>query len=697
MAYVRQPFPNPAAEFDAMSLPVTHTIDSDGIGWIDCNDQEGRVNVMNPAMIAALRTAIEGLAAQPVKVVVVLSAKENIFMAGADLKWLGQLPDTAAAAQVSREGQALFSLLADFKVPVLCAIDGACAGGGYELALACHWRIASDAQVTVIGLPEVSHGLIPAWGGCVRLPRLIGAHAATKHILQARLLPAAEALRAGLVDEVVPAASLKARAKVVALRLATAGKPGRTVPTATTNPMSSASPIPDQDIFSFYRKKAGAHGLARQAQLAALDVIEHGATLTLAQALELEAERFSEVAGGAVAKNLIRVFFLKNAAKKNNLDAWFPAEPAGTVALPPARSIGIIGAGVMGTGIAQWCAMRGLGVLLHDADRGILKQGVEIIRELFREAENHGQISHAAAHKAMGGIGLSANLEDYEFCDLVIETVTENAAVKRQLWSELAKFAPPESMLASNTSALSVEQLTTGLPAPGRIFGLHFFNPVGRMPLVEIALTAQTTRANAERALEFVRTLGKTPLICRSVPGLFVTRVLACYLNEACRLWEQGVRLEMIDQAMTAWGWPMGPLRLIDEVGVDVVNSIFSELQQSFPARLAATSICGQLMNAGMHGRKNGASSGFYTYGTEKDLVNPLLSQFAPADTKVMEPKAIQDRLNGRMIEETKCALAEGIVKTADEADLALILGIGFPAFRGGLMHFARTAGLYRD
>jgi len=153
----------------------------------------------------------------------------------------------------------------------------------------------------------------------------------------------------------------------------------------------------------------------------------------------------------------------------------------------------------------------------------------------------------------------------------------------------------------------------------------------------------------------------------------------------------------MIDQAMTAWGWPMGPLRLIDEVGVDVVNSIFSELQQSFPARLAATSICGQLMNAGMHGRKNGASSGFYTYGTEKDLVNPLLSQFAPADTKVMEPKAIQDRLNGRMIEETKCALAEGIVKTADEADLALILGIGFPAFRGGLMHFARTAGLYRD
>ena len=680
-----------------MSHPVTHTIDSDGIGWIDFNDQAGKANVINPAMLAALRAVIAALAGQPVKAVVVLSAKENIFIAGADLKWLAQLPDAATASQLAKAGQGLFSLLADFKVPVVCAIDGACAGGGYELALACHWRIASDAQVTVIGLPEVSHGLIPAWGGGVRLPRLIGAHAATKHILQARLLPAAEALRVGLVDEVVPAASLKARAKAVALRLATAGKPERTGTSATANPLSSISPIPEQDVFSDYRKKAVAYGPGGQAQLAALDVIEHGGKLNLAQAFELEAVRFSEVAGSEVAKNLIHVFFLKNAAKKTRLDAWFPPEPAGAPALPPMRSIGLIGTGVMGTGIAHWCAMRGLGVLMHDADRTILKQGVEVIRELFHEAENQGKISHAAAHKAMGGIGLSSSLEDFEFCDLVIETVTENAAVKQQLWAELAKFVPPETILASNTSALSIEQITAGLPAPDRIIGLHFFNPVGRMPLVEIALTAQTTRATAARVLEFVRALGKTPVICRSGPGLFVTRVLAAYLNEACRLWEQGVKAEIIDQAMNVWGWPMGPLRLIDEMGVDVVHSIFGELQQSLPGRLAATRICGQLVNAGLPGRKNGASSGFYTYSEGKNLVNPLLAQFAPAEAKVMEAKAIQDQLNGRMIEETKFALAEGIVKTADEADLALILGIGFPAFRGGLMHFARRAGLYRD
>ena len=677
-----------------MSLPVSYSVDNEGIGWIDFNDPTSRANVMNPATLAALQKVLEALAREAVKVVVVLSAKENIFIAGADLRWLGQLPDSTAAAEVSREGQALFARLADFKVPVLCAIDGACAGGGYELALACHWRIASDAQVTVIGLPEVSHGLIPAWGGCVRLPRLIGAPAATKHILRGALLPAAEALRLGLVDEVVPAASLKARAKVVALRLAAAGKPERMKSVATSNPMSSVSPISDQDVFSDYRQKAAANGPGRQAQLAALDVIEHGLDLPFSEALKIGSARFGEVATSEIARNLIRVFFLKNGAKKTDLDRWFPAEPPGTPPPPPIRNVGIIGAGVMGTGIAQCCAMYGVGVLMHDVDRSRLKHGVEIIRELFREAENHGKISHAAAHKAMGGIGLSSSLEDFEFCDLVIETVTEDLAAKQQLFTDLVKFVPPEVVLSSNTSALSMEKITAGVSDPGRVIGLHFFNPVGRMPLVEVALTPQTTRATATRALGLVRALGKTPVICRATPGLFVTRVLACYLNEACHWWEQGVPVAVIDQAMTAWGWPMGPLRLIDEVGMEVVNSVFAEMQQNYPSRFTATEICGQLVKAGMGGRKNGASSGFYTYGSEQDEVNPLLGQFAPTRTVVMDQQAIQYRLHARMIAEAQCALAEGIVKTEDEADLALLLGIGFPSFRGGLMHYARANGL---
>jgi len=579
-------------------------------------------------------------------------------------------------------------------VPVLCAIDGACAGGGYELALACHWRIASDAQVTLIGLPEVSHGLIPAWGGCVRLPRLIGAHAAVKHILRGALLPAAEALRLGLVDEVVPAASLKARARVVALRLAASGKPDRSGSSVTAHPLSSISPIPEQTLFSDYRKRALAHGPGRKAQLAALDVIEQGANLPFSQAQELESAMFGEMATSEIARNLIRVFFLKNAGKKNPLDAWFPPEPAGTPAIAPIRNVGIIGAGVMGTGIAHCCAMQGVGVLMHDADRNILKQGVEVIRELFREGENRGKISHAAAHKAMGGIGLSSSLEDFEFCDLVIETVTEDAAVKRQVFAELIRFVPPEVVLTSNTSALPIEKITAEMPEPGRVAGLHFFNPVGRMQLVEIALTVHTTRATATRALGLVRALGKTPIICRASPGLFVTRVLAHYLNEACRCWENGAPVEVIDQAMTEWGWPMGPLRLIDEVGVNIINSIFHEMAASYPGRFSATSICGQLVYAGMSGRKNGASSGFYAYSGEKGEVNPQLGQFAPARKADLEASAIQSRLVFRMIEEAQRALEEGIVKTEDEADLALLLGVGFPAFRGGLLHYARANGL---
>lgn len=676
-----------------MTSPVSYSVDADGIGWIDCHDPESRVNLINPAFMSSLRNALAALAKEPVKALVVLSAKENIFIAGADLKWLATLPDAAAAEAAAREGQALFGQLASSKVPVVCAIDGACAGGGYELALACHWRLASDAPGTLIGLPEVTLGLIPAWGGGVRLPRLIGYVAAAKHILRGTLVPAAEAQRHGLVDEVVPAASLKARARAVALRLAASAQPTRTLPSA--HPLGTVSPIPEEEFLNDSRRKATANGLAQQAQLAALDVLEEGEGKPLVQALALEARRFGEVAVSPAARNLMRVFFLKNAAKKPDLAAWFPGATEPTAKLPPLKNIGIIGSGVMGTGIAQWCAFRGLGVLLHDEDRAVLKRGVDVIRELFREAENLGKISHAAAHKAVGGIGLSANLEDFEFCDLVIETVTENAAIKTKLLGELGKSLPAESVISSNTSGLSLAKLTADLPGPERVVGLHFFNPVSRMPLVEVALTPRTSLATATRAVEFVQALGKTPLICRATPGMFVTRVLAAYLNEACRFWESGVSARTIDEAMLAWGWPMGPLRLIDEIGTDVVHSVLTELQQSYPARFAPTKICGQLVQTGLTGRKNGTSSGFYVHGHGTETTNPLLAQFAPPVMLNPAPARaeIQESLLRRMIEETRIALFEGVVKTPDEADLALLLGLGFPAFRGGLLHFAQQQG----
>jgi 3-hydroxyacyl-CoA dehydrogenase/enoyl-CoA hydratase/3-hydroxybutyryl-CoA epimerase len=281
-------------------------------------------------------------------------------------------------------------------------------------------------------------------------------------------------------------------------------------------------------------------------------------------------------------------------------------------------------------------------------------------------------------------------------CDLVIEAIVEDVEAKRKLFAELSKRMSPECVFASNTSALPLEELASTATNPGRIIGLHFFNPVSRMPLVEMVLGRETSRATAERALGFVRALGKTPVVCRSSPGFLVTRVLFFYLNEACRLWEQGIPTETIDRALRDWGWPMGPMRLIDEVGVDVTDFIFGEMAHYFPERFVRTGITTRMLAAGLRGRKNGAGSGFYAYDEAgKESPNPALAALLPPAKPAPDAAALAAQLNGVMIDETKRVLAEGVLKTPDEADLALLLGAGFPAFRGGLMRHARSLGLF--
>jgi 3-hydroxyacyl-CoA dehydrogenase/enoyl-CoA hydratase/3-hydroxybutyryl-CoA epimerase len=664
--------------------PVTHSVDAEGVGWLVFDDPSSRANVFNPPTQAGLRAALAALAAQPLKAVVVMSGKEKIFIAGADLKWLAALPDAQAAKQLSRDGQELFAQLENLKVPVVCAIHGACAGGGYELALACHWRIASEAKETIIGLPEVGIGVIPGWGGCVRLPRLIGAEAAATHMLKAALLPAKAAHAAGLVDELAPAAELKVRAKAAALRLASEGRPRRPAP-----------PEVSADFFATQRKAMLTRQRGQPAPLAMLDAVEKGAGLPLGPALDLEAALFGGVAASETAKNLIHVFHLKEAGKKTGVDAWFPHEPAAAKAAEPFRIIGVLGAGVMGSGIAQWCASRGFGVMLCDTDKEAVERGVKVIRALFKQQEERGQLTPADAHRMMGGIGITTSLEDFDVCDLVIEAIVENVAAKQQLFAQLTKVMSPDCVFASNTSALPLEELASTATNPGRVIGLHFFNPVGRMPLVEMVLSQHTTRATADRTLAFVKALGKTPVVCRSSPGFLVTRVLFFYLNEACRLWEQGVPTDVIDGALRDWGWPMGPMRLIDEVGVDVTDFIFDEMQHYFPERFHATTVCKRMLAAGLKGRKNGAGAGFYEYANGAERLNPAMSSFKPAASTAAEPGALADKLNGVMIDETKRVLAEGVLKTPDDADLALLLGAGFPAFRGGLMRHAKSIGAF--
>lgn len=662
-----------------MSAPVTHAIDADGIGWLVFDDPAGRANVFTPAVFAALEAAWTALLAAGPQAIVVRSGKDRIFIAGADLAWLARMPDATAAAAVSREGHRIFGLIAASPVPVVAAVHGAAAGGGCELMLACTARIASDAAVTQIGLPEVGLGVIPGWGGTARLPRLLGAAPALAHMLKGALLPAAEAKAAGLVDEVVPADSLLARARSLATELAAGAGPLRATP----------APAAAED-FSAPRKLAASRHRGVPAATALVDLVERTAGLTMAEALAAEAAVFGEVASGPVARNMVHAYFLRDGARKRSLAGWYEVAP-GSAKPGTIRKVGVVGAGVMGSGIAQWCAARGLEVVLRDVQPEFVERGLGVIHGLFAEGVKRGKMTEAAAAAGRARIATTTAWDGFGECDLVIEAIVENVAAKQRLFTELAAVVRPDTLLASNTSALPIDEIAGHVPDPARTLGIHFFNPVSRMPLVELIVAPRTSAATAQAALDFVKALGKSPVIGRSSPGFLVTRVLFFYLNEACRLWEQGVPTEAIDAALHDWGWPMGPMRLIDEVGVDVTDFIFGEMAHYFPDRFARTSICGRLLGVGLKGRKNGAGTGFYAYADRREQLNPTVAAMAPA-AKIMAPDEIARRLMTVMHAEAQRCLDEGVIKSPDDVDFALLSGAGFPAFRGGLMRTMAAA-----
>jgi 3-hydroxyacyl-CoA dehydrogenase/enoyl-CoA hydratase/3-hydroxybutyryl-CoA epimerase len=389
-------------------------------------------------------------------------------------------------------------------------------------------------------------------------------------------------------------------------------------------------------------------------------------------------------------ENLLHVFRLRETARQRGLDGWFEAQADAGPAGKTIRTVGVVGAGVMGSGIAQWCAAHGLPVVLRDVQRSMLERGREVISALFAEGVKRGKMTEADAAAGLARITTTTGWDGFAECDLVIEAIVESVAAKRQLFSELAAVVRPDALLASNTSALPIEEIAGHVPNPARALGLHFFNPVSRMPLVELVVGAATARGAAQSALAFVKGLEKAPVICRSAPGFLVTRVLFFYLNEACRQWEAGVPIETLDRAMRDWGWPMGPMRLIDEVGVDVTDFIFGEMAHYHPGHFQGTSICRRLLAAGFKGRKNGASAGFHAYNGKIEAVNPAVAGLAgaglPERAEHVSAPAIAQRLMAVMRAEAQRCLDEGVVQSPDDVDFALLSGAGFPAWRGGLM-----------
>ena len=678
-------FPDTASDTDAFTL----TIDEQGVAWVTLNRPGARVNVLSTPVMKRLDELITELtdhaAAGRVRSAIIRSGKDGSFIAGADVNEIGAVTEQREGAEKARAGQQVFVRLAALPIPTVAAVDGICLGGGTELILACSYRIASDRKETRIGLPEVQLGIIPGFGGTTRLPRLVGMQAALDIILTGRPVDARKAERIGLVDERVHPAILYRRAGEVARSLQGKKPVARNPKRNLASRMLETGPG-RRLMLNQARKRvlSETHG-NYPAPLAALNLLERTLSISVERSLEIEADTIGRLIISPVSKNLIHVFHLSEAAKK--------AAPA-VLALPVER-VGVLGAGVMGGGIAQVLAYRGLQVRLKDIKPEAVGLGLRHAWEAFDGLVRKRRLQMREAKQMMEGISPTLDYSGFGRLDLVIEAVIEKMEVKKIVLAEVERAVPDGCVLTTNTSSLSVTEMQKALQRPEDFCGMHFFNPVNRMPLVEVIRGKQSGDEAIATTFALARKLEKTPIIVRDGPGFLVNRILAPYLNEAGWLLTEGGRIEQIDRALVRFGMPMGPLRLLDEIGLDVARHAAGVMFEAFGERLRPATALLALGNTNRLGKKNGL--GFYRYhgGKETGVDETIYAELGvPPIHRPLHEDVIVERCMLAMINEAARILADGIVAGPGDVDLGMIMGTGFPPFRGGLLRYADSLGL---
>ena len=614
---------------------------------------------------------------------IIASAKKSIFVAGADLKTLLQQAQDGDMRAFIAQGQRVLNRLAELKIPTVAAIHGASAGGGYEVTLACDYRMASDDPATRIGLPETTLGLIPAWGGCTRLPRLIGVEKAAEVIANGKLYSAHEARKLGLVDGVAPRDKLLelARKKL---------RDGK----RKLEERAPATPAPQE----LHPPKQRGNAAPERAW----EIVNKTLSISPDQSLRMELDAIVDLGKSESTQNLIRNFFLAEKYKK------------GSSKTAPEKVVhaAVIGAGVMGSGIAQWLSSRGVTVILRDIAREQVDRGLANIEKTYADAVKRGLMTEEKAKAGRARIVASTAPMELRDVQFIIEAASEKFEVKKEIFRELGMQAGPKTIVATNTSALPVGRLADTTVSPEHVVGLHFFNPVSRMKLVEVVIAKQTSGETRERSLAFVRQVGKLPVTVRDSPGFLVNRVLFPYLLDAAELFESGADAAKIDNALVQWGMPMGPLRLIDEIGVDITIDIGNTLEKAYGRRDHVPSVLLWLRDGKMLGRKTGA--GFYKYEGKTQTPNESLAQWRRSlhgepeggegpnippdwhrDPRLrLNEEGLAHRLIFLMVNEAARCVEENIVDSPEDADYGMILGTGFAPFRGGPLRFAEHFGL---
>jgi 3-hydroxyacyl-CoA dehydrogenase/enoyl-CoA hydratase/3-hydroxybutyryl-CoA epimerase len=631
--------------------------DGDGIVWLSLDKADSSTNVLSAAVMAELDRIVDALGQEKPRALVIRSGKESGFVAGADVEEFTHIKDADDAMRMVRRGWDLYNKLAALPFPTLALVNGFCMGGGVELALACRYRIAVDQPGTRFALPEVMLGILPAWGGVMRLPRLVGPTAALDMLLTGRAVDAKRARRMGLVDAAVPPRIQENAARMMVLeaprprklpllqRLMASG-PMRSIVAAMARRQVSKRASPDHypapyAILELWRGFDGDPFAPRPEDPASVIGLVEGDT----------------------ARNLIRIFFLQERMKSLAKDSDFKAE-----------RVHVIGAGVMGGDIAAWCAMRGLTVTLQDQSPERIAPAMKRAADLFkRRLRDKPRIRDALDRLIPDVAGDGAHR-----ADVIIEAIFENLQAKRELFAKVEAAAKPEAILASNTSSLKLADIGANFANPARLVGIHFFNPVPQLQLVEVVQGTSTDPEVAKNAAAFVRQIDKLPLPVKDSPGFLVNRVLGPYIDQALRLVDEGLAPETLDAAAVAFGMPMGPIELADTVGLDICLAVGKELageHAEVPKKLA------EFVAAGNLGRKSGR--GFYSWKDGKAKKGS--SGAVPADLSV--------KLMAPYLREARAAVADGVVADADLADAGLIFGTGFAPFRGGPLNYLKEQG----
>ena len=675
----------------------------DGLAWLVLDDPAKRVNTLSSRTLGWLEGILAELEGGPFRGAVIVSGKPDGFVAGADVEELAALESPGRVAELLARGHALAGRLAALPFPTVAAIHGPALGGGLEVALCCDARVATSDRRTKLGLPEVQLGLIPGLGGTQRLARLVGVPAALDLILTGRAVSALRALALGLVDEVCAPEALgdAARALVEAAaadggRALAARRRRRPSLAARAAGLLARTPPGARAVYGRARRTVLARTGGRYpAPLAAIEVVREGMGRPLERALEVEARAFAGLVVSDVAKSLIAVFFAKHAVDGR-------ADRIAAGAREVRGPVGVLGAGLMGAGIAQALAERGRPVVLKDRDHAALGRGLAAAAGRFGELAGRGRLGPGGVAAAMARIVPTTRADALSGADFVVEAVFEELAVKRAVLAETEAAGPADLIFASNTSTLPIAEIAAEARCPHHVVGMHFFSPVHRMPLVEVIRHPGTSPETVATTVALAREMGKTVIVVDDGPGFFTSRVLGPFLDEAARLLAAGARIEEIDGALERWGFPVGPLKLLDEVGLDVAAHAAGAMRERLGERYAPPEVFGRMLADGRTGRK--AGRGFYVYaGSERGRrrkqgrrrvvdgsVYPLLD-WRPAPVPEEE---IAERCWLRMLDETARAIADGVISDPRDVDVGVVFGLGFPPFRGGILREADRRGL---